>query len=80
MKSIELFSGAGGMALGVHEAGFRHVALFESDPKPFATLAANVSADAVQGVGEWTVHGTDVREVADFGSFGPLERTRMSTA
>ena len=29
MKSIELFSGTGGLALGLHLAGFDHEALFE---------------------------------------------------
>ena len=29
MKSIELFSGTGGLALGPQQAGFYHEALFE---------------------------------------------------
>lgn len=29
LESIELFSGAGGLALGLHAAGFHHRALYE---------------------------------------------------
>ncbi len=31
--SIELFAGGGGMALGLHEAGFRHIAVNELDER-----------------------------------------------
>jgi len=41
MKSIELFAGAGGLALGVEAAGFEHVAVFEKDKNACDTLRRN---------------------------------------
>lgn len=41
MKSIELFSGAGGLALGLEEAGFETMALFERNADACVTLRHN---------------------------------------
>lgn len=41
LKSVELFSGAGGMALGVAKAGFEHLAVIERDSSACATIRAN---------------------------------------
>ena len=40
---IELFAGAGGLALGVEAAGFHHVAVIERDAKACATMEANTT-------------------------------------
>lgn len=39
--SVELFAGAGGLALGMHKAGFRHVLLNEMDATACRTLRRN---------------------------------------
>lgn len=44
--SVEVCAGAGGQALGLHQAGFRHKALVEIDEHAVATLEANVVKDS----------------------------------
>lgn len=41
LNSIELFSGAGGLALGLHNAGFKHELLVEKDRHSVGTLTSN---------------------------------------
>ncbi|MEU5582815.1 DNA (cytosine-5-)-methyltransferase [Streptomyces huasconensis] len=41
--SVEICAGAGGQAIGLHQAGFRHLALVEIDPHAAATLGQNIS-------------------------------------
>lgn len=46
-NSIELFAGAGGLALGLHEAGFNHVMLNEFDHDACETLRKNFDKSTV---------------------------------
>ncbi len=58
--SVELFAGAGGLALGMHMAGFRHVLLNEMDAMACKTLKKNHP--------EWNVLEGDIHQV----DFKPL--------
>ena len=42
LRSIELFAGCGGLALGLHRAGWNGLFAVERDPMAFDTLAANL--------------------------------------
>lgn len=44
---VELFSGGGGLAMALHNAGFRHLLLNESNRRACATLRANCAVDFV---------------------------------
>jgi DNA (cytosine-5)-methyltransferase 1 len=63
MRSIELFSGAGGMALGLEQAGFDTVALFERDANACASLRHNRPT--------WNIVQNDVRNI-DFSRYGSV--------
>lgn len=56
-RSIELFAGAGGLALGLEQAGFEHIGLVELNRAAADTLMANRK--------EWKVLCEDVKLVAD---------------
>ncbi|MEU9096384.1 DNA (cytosine-5-)-methyltransferase [Streptomyces sp. NPDC048361] len=59
-SSVEICAGAGGQAVGLHQAGFKHVALIEIDKDACQTLRDNTGADA-----EWSgcrVIQADLRE------------------
>jgi DNA (cytosine-5)-methyltransferase 1 len=72
LRSLELFTGAGGLALGTHAAGFRHVALLEWNEDACATLKRNVASRAVDGIADWDVRRADVRTV-DFAAFAGVD-------
>ncbi len=59
MRSIELFTGAGGLALGTHRAGFHHLAVIEWDKDSCNTLRHNRKREGETGV-DWPIHECDV--------------------
>jgi DNA (cytosine-5)-methyltransferase 1 len=61
MKSVELFAGAGGLALGVAEAGFEHEIVLEWNRNACDTLRRNHDA-GVRHIGSWEIHEGDVRD------------------
>ena len=63
MRSVELFAGAGGLGLGVAEAGFEPVAVVERDRWACDTLSENRP---------WPVHQGDVRQF-HYGELGDVE-------
>jgi DNA (cytosine-5)-methyltransferase 1 len=60
MVSVELFSGAGGLALGLAKAGFEHLAVVEWDEHACATL--NENKDRVGEMRNWPIFQADVRK------------------
>jgi DNA (cytosine-5)-methyltransferase 1 len=64
MNAVELFAGAGGMALGAERAGFKHGALVEFNAHACETLRLNRP--------EWPVLGTDVRDM-DFAEYAGID-------
>jgi DNA (cytosine-5)-methyltransferase 1 len=68
MNSIELFAGAGGLALATANAGFHHDAVMEWNSNACATLRRNQSNGLAQLAGAKIVEG-DISDV-DFTEFG----------
>ncbi|MDZ4802105.1 MAG: DNA cytosine methyltransferase [Bryobacteraceae bacterium] len=61
MHSVELFAGAGGLAIGMANAGFHHAAVIEWNPDACATFRENQRLHQ-QAVDRWPLHQLDVRE------------------
>lgn len=61
MRSIELFAGAGGLAVGTARAGFDHEVVIEWDHDACETLRLNADADHGHGAA-WEVIEGDVRK------------------
>ena len=66
-KSIELFAGAGGMALGMEKAGFENIANIEIDKDACQTLRINRP--------KWNVIEGDINLIADNGIKKYIENT-----
>jgi len=71
-QSIELFTGAGGLALATHLEGFHHRGLFEWNAEACQTLRANAAENAVSGLTKWSgkIHEGDVTRVSFAGFEG----------
>jgi DNA (cytosine-5)-methyltransferase 1 len=67
--SVELFSGAGGLALGLAEAGIRHYTLVEWNRDACETIRHNRERQ-VQHVRDWEIWEGDVRKF-DYGTIHP---------
>ena len=62
--SIELFAGGGGLALGIHKAGFKHLLLNEFDKNACATLLKNMP--------DWNVVQDDIHNIDFTPYFGKV--------
>jgi DNA (cytosine-5)-methyltransferase 1 len=62
MRSLELFAGCGGFALGLSRAGFAPVLVVENDQQTVKTLRAN-AAKRLAHVSQWPISDDDVREM-----------------
>ena len=68
LRSVELFTGSGGLALGITRAGFRHELLVEIDKHARATLEQN--REHLPEVRDWPLG--ILRDVSDV-DYGPYE-------
>jgi DNA (cytosine-5)-methyltransferase 1 len=68
VKSVELFTGAGGLALGCARAGFHHLALVEQDKHSCHTLRQNQQRE-IDRMGDWHIYNMDVTDF-DYSTIG----------
>ncbi|MEU6390652.1 DNA (cytosine-5-)-methyltransferase [Streptomyces sp. NPDC046939] len=73
--SIEICAGAGGQAIGLHHAGFRHLALVEIDAYAAATLRTNID---VHPKWDWERDNCDVlcKDVLEFDPATDLQKSK----
>jgi len=76
LTSVELFTGAGGLALGISEAGFRHKAVVELDTRACDSLRENKTRVALMR--DWPVHEADARTF-DFARFSGVDLCAAGT-
>lgn len=62
MKAVELFSGCGGLALGLSVAGLCPIRMIEANRSAFATLSLNRER-RVRYVCDWPIELNDVRDI-----------------
>lgn len=62
LTSIELFSGCGGLALGLSRSGFKHLLMVERNMDAAATVAHNAQ-NRIEHVEHWPYRQVDVRQV-----------------
>lgn len=72
MNSIELFSGTGGLALGLQLSGFDHTALYEWDKDSCDNMNYNIQ-HGYPAIKDWKVYQTDVRTVHYDGYTGKIQ-------
>jgi DNA (cytosine-5)-methyltransferase 1 len=70
MRSLELFAGCGGLALGLSRAGFKPALVVENDAQTIATLRANAKKRLAH-VHDWPIWDKDIRDL-DFSDFGRI--------
>ncbi len=68
MRSVELFAGAGGLAMGMANAGFHHAAVIEWNSDACETFHENQRHKA-SNIEKWPLHQADVRAF-DYGTLG----------
>jgi DNA (cytosine-5)-methyltransferase 1 len=71
LRSVELFAGAGGLALGLCKAGFDPAGVVENDPACKETLEGNGKEGREHTAG-WEIHAEDVGKV-DFSCIGQID-------
>ena len=70
MRSVELFAGAGGLAIGMSNAGFHHAAVIERDHDSCETFREN-QRHRMRSVEEWPVYEGDVTAF-DYGNLSDV--------
>jgi DNA (cytosine-5)-methyltransferase 1 len=68
MRSVELFAGAGGLAMGMARAGFRHAAIVEWNSDSCETFRHN-QPNRAHDVEQWPLFEVDARAL-DYGMIG----------
>jgi len=63
LKSVELFSGAGGLALGMSKSGFHHELLVEFNKDAVKTLIKNHDMGQTE-IKNWDIKHDDVKNIS----------------
>ena len=76
MKAVDLFAGAGGLALGLSQAGFDQTMLVEWDHYACATIRKNVKR-RLPGTEKWRLLESNVADVDYSTMAGGIDRSAM---